>query len=486
MHIFNRIKKLKEQNKNISQISEELNLDWKTVKKYFEQKDPPILKERKHRTRLDPLDGFYDRLDSLTKIESLKTSDIFTDLKLNGCLASYDTVRRYLLKKFEGQIKKERFFEQEYEPGYELQVDFKEDVEIILNNNKILVHLFYSILPFSKKVFVKSFKGLNFECFADGLASSFEYFGGIPTRVRQDNLKPCVNTILKGRSRKYTEKYIKFIEYYGYEVSPCNPAKGNEKGHVERSIQTYTNQLKSRLKIESISFENLNEFNIWLLQTIEKLQTHVSDKFDEEKRSLINTRVRNYEVETFTDILSVSKYGTVRINKAVYSVPDGYVESLVRAVITSTEIQIFNMQNAHLIASHPRLKDQQQSIKLEHVVSSLVQKPGALIHWKHRSIIFEDKILLQFYEKLKKQDHYNAEKQLLQVLNLIQHTTLNEIKASIELWLENPKESVFNFIRYLTLEESRPTQNIEQEKIKPNLNEYDKILKGEHLNAYPH
>jgi anion-transporting ArsA/GET3 family ATPase len=222
------------------------------------------------------------------------------------------------------------------------------------------------------------------------------------------------------------------------------------------------------------------------LQTIELLQNNVSDKFDEEKRSLKNLRVRSYEVETFTDILSVSKYGTVRINKAVYSVPDGYVESLVRVVITSTEIQIFNMHNAQLIASHPRLKDQQQSIKLEHVVSSLVQKPGALIHWKHRSIIFEDKILLQFYEKLKKQDHYNAEKQLLQVLNLIQHTTLNEIKASIELWLENPNESVFNFVRYLTLEERRPTQNIEQEKIKPNLNEYDKILKGEHLNAYPH
>jgi hypothetical protein len=115
-----------------------------------------------------------------------------------------------------------------------------------------------------------------------------------------------------------------------------------------------------------------------------------------------------------------------------------------------------------------------------------VQKPGALLFWKHKSIIFNDPLFLKFYEKLKKQDQYNAEKNLLQVLNLIQHTTMAEIKASIELWLEKPSESVFNFVRSLTIEERRPSNQIQQEKINPRLSDYDKLLTGEINHVYTH
>lgn len=486
MYKFNKIKDLQNEGFNISQISKKLDLDWKTVERYFHLNEPPIPKKRVYRTRIDPLEGFYDQIDHLFTIDELKTTDIFTDLKLKGCNASYDTIRRYFLRKNEGKIKKERFFEQEYEPGFEMQVDFKEDIEVKIENKTTMVHLFFSSLPYSSKIYVKAFPGLNFECFADGLASSYEYFEGIPQRVRQDNLKPCIHTILKGRSRRYTEKYLKFIEYYDYEVSACNPARGNEKGHVERDIQTFSHKIKSRLKIEGKHFENYNELNQWLISTIELLQPEVIEKFNIEKVRFKKLRSRNYDVETCTEFLTVSKFGTIRLNKSVYSVPDGYIESIVRVVISSLEVKIYNIKNSKLIATHNRLKDNSESIKLEHVVGSLVQKPGALIFWKHKNIIFEDIILLKFYDQLKKHDPYNAEKVLLQILNLVQHVTLEEIKISIELWLENPTPSAFNFVRSLTVEERRPTLKIEQEKIDPNLNIYDKLLQGEINHAHAH
>lgn len=154
-----------------------------------------------------------------------------------------------------------------------MQVDFKEDLEVIIKNKICTVQLFFTSLPYSSKVFVKAVLGLNFECFTNGLASAFEYYGGIPERVRQDNLNPCVNTALKGRSRKYTEKYIKFIEYYGYEISACNVARGNKKGNVERDIQTYTHKIRSRLKIEGKQFENINDLNIRSLLIKERRPT---------------------------------------------------------------------------------------------------------------------------------------------------------------------------------------------------------------------
>lgn len=479
MYIYNQIQKLKLDGKNVTQISSELKLDWKTVKKYFNSETPPQSVVRNHKTRKDPLDGFYDKINQLVKINGLSIWDIYNELVNNNYLGSYPTVRRYI-KKLDLNKNKERFFELTYKPGEELQVDFKEQLEVQFKQKKVFVHLFFGTLPYSSKVFVKAFPGLNFECFSNGLASNFEFIQGIPSRVRQDNLKPCVSAILKGKSRIYTEKYNKFIEYYDYQVSPCNPARGNEKGHVERDIQTFTHRIKSRLKIEEKQFENFEELNVWIQETVSQMQMPIEEKFLEEKKSLKVLRPRRTDLESHTVTVTGSKYGTVRYGKSVYSIPDSMIDENITLTATAYLINIFNFYSGKLTTSHPRLKDGSESILIEHVIQSLLRKPAALLHWKHKSIIFNDPMLHEFYLILKKQDIYNCEKKLLQVLNLIQFSSLNEIKASIELWLENQLQPPFEFIRSLIIEERRPNSNlIDQQKINPDLKLYDQILISE-------
>lgn len=478
MYTFNKIQKYKLSGKNISQIAREENLDWKTVQKYFNSESPPEIKKRSYKTRVDPLVSFYEKIHDLKKIKDLSYWDIYNELVLKGYIGSYHTVRRYL-KSIE-TFPRERFFEQEYSPGHELQVDFKEDLLVRMDGKEVLVNLFVASFPYSGKIFIKSFPGLNFECFANGLASSFEYYGGIPHRVRQDNLKPCVSSVLKGKSRIYTEKYSQFIEYYGYEVSSCNPGKGNEKGHVERDIRTFTQRIKSRLKIEEIEFNNYDDLNHWILQTVESFQTAISEKFNEEKKFLSPLRPRRPELESHATTVSGSKYGTIRFGKSVYSVPDGYIDQNILVVASAYTVDLFNLLKKQRVASHPRLKDGSESILIEHVVYSLFRKPSALLSWRHRDIILKDEVIGQFYLQIKKQDPHNAEKKLLQVLNLLQHVDLLTIKAAIELWMEGPQTlSAFEFVYDIIFTERRPQRDYHQQKIEPQLHHYDQFIKGD-------
>jgi len=55
--------------------------------------------------------------------------------------------------------------------------------------------------------------------------------------LRYDNLSAAVKKILRGRQRVETERIIGFRSHWGFRGEYCNPARGNEKGGVERGTR---------------------------------------------------------------------------------------------------------------------------------------------------------------------------------------------------------------------------------------------------------
>ena len=68
------------------------------------------------------------------------------------------------------------------------------------------------------------------------MRAGFEYFGGVSTQVRLDNLKSDVKRIFKGKSRDEQADFIAFRSHYLFESSFCSPGRGNEKGGVEGGV----------------------------------------------------------------------------------------------------------------------------------------------------------------------------------------------------------------------------------------------------------
>jgi len=90
--------------------------------------------------------------------------------------------------------------------------------------------------PYSNVAFSYYCLGQNQECLLEGLQCIFEATDGVPKRLLFDNLSAAVVKIEKDGQRSLTDQFSHFRAHYGFIAAFCNPAKGNEKGHVENKV----------------------------------------------------------------------------------------------------------------------------------------------------------------------------------------------------------------------------------------------------------
>ena len=64
----------------------------------------------------------------------------------------------------------------------------------------------------------------------------FEYIGGIPIRLRFDNMTTAVAQVLTDGERVLTEGFTRFMLHCIFRADFCNPASGNEEGNVEKKV----------------------------------------------------------------------------------------------------------------------------------------------------------------------------------------------------------------------------------------------------------
>ncbi|MCW2279315.1 DDE-type integrase/transposase/recombinase [Heliophilum fasciatum] len=101
-----------------------------------------------------------------------------------------------------------------------------------LREYKLLVPSF----PYSNAAYVYPVPRENQECFLEGLKQIFEQIGGVPRRIWFDNLSAAVVTIGTEGNRQCTDAFLRFQIHYCFESVFCDPARGNEKGHVENKV----------------------------------------------------------------------------------------------------------------------------------------------------------------------------------------------------------------------------------------------------------
>jgi transposase len=69
---------------------------------------------------------------------------------------------------------------------------------------------------------------------------AFAFFGGVTRRGIYDNLKTCVDAVLRGKDRRFNARFLQLCEHYLLEPTACTPAAGWEKGQVENQVKSGT------------------------------------------------------------------------------------------------------------------------------------------------------------------------------------------------------------------------------------------------------
>jgi hypothetical protein len=70
----------------------------------------------------------------------------------------------------------------------------------------------------------------------DAHVRAFEFFGGTPVKGIYDNMKTAVTKVLRGKERQWNSGFEHLCAHYRVEPVACTPARGNEKGRVERQV----------------------------------------------------------------------------------------------------------------------------------------------------------------------------------------------------------------------------------------------------------
>lgn len=482
--MFERVRELKGKGFKKSEIARELGIDRKTVSKYLRANRPPKYGPRKVVTRGDPFSAFDKRARFfLEQTPKITAREIFEYILEEGYKGSERTVDRRIVQIL-SEKPKERFFEQEYTPAEQAQFDFKESVEIAFVDGVRFVQLHFGTLPYSDTCRVRGYPGLTYECFMDGVHHFFERVGGVPVNIRIDNLSPCVKKILPGNKRLWTAAFAQAIKYYGFGVLPCRPAKGSDKGDVERDIRTYARRISNFVKNRGLVFKDWDELNVFLAEYTETRQKEESrERFEEEKKLLSRLAPWDEDVLCRVELTPATSYGTVRIGKSAYSVPDKAISTPCRVVSGPYGVRIWRVGGKkECLAEHPRKPDGENSILLEHVLPSMVRKPQAMVRWAHRDLLFPQPVFERFYKRLRQINSESAEREFLRSINLIHFTPMSELAIGMELVLETRAENMFEDLKELLLGRRAPADVIEistrenQIAIQPKLSIYDSFI----------
>lgn len=97
------------------------------------------------------------------------------------------------------------------------------------------------------------------ECFQEAHALFFQEVNGVFHTMVYDNMRVAVKKFI-GNKKEPTEALVKLSLYYGFHYRFCNPASGNEKGHVERSVEV----VRRKAFAYQDTFKTLQEANKYL------------------------------------------------------------------------------------------------------------------------------------------------------------------------------------------------------------------------------
>lgn len=134
------------------------------------------------------------------------------------------TVRRYVAdaKRRLPPVLVEVKVPQTHPLGAEAEVDFGQ-VSFFLDGLLTEGWMFVFRLSASGKAFHRVYLNQAQQAFLDGHVRAFAHMGGVPARVRYDNLKPAVVRVLQGRDRLESEQFIALRSHYGFDSFFCTP-----------------------------------------------------------------------------------------------------------------------------------------------------------------------------------------------------------------------------------------------------------------------
>jgi len=387
-------------------ISRELQISRKTIKKYIDEYEaykqglsnsndvvgylskPPVYKVS-NRSKIKLTREVELTIDLLLKSNEqkiqqglrkqlLKKHDIYLHLQEQGYDIGYTTVCNYVRSKEQVHVSKEAYIRQEYQPGEECEFDWGE-IKLYIAGKLTRLQLAVFTASYSNYRYALIFHRQDTLAFMESHASFFSHTGYVFNKMVYDNMRVAISKFAGKYEKEPTQALLRLRGHYQFSHRFCNFYRGNEKGHVERSVEYIR---RKSFGFQS-SFDTQKDAEDWLKSTVNKLNAikqqltgKTADEMFAEEKPVI-TKVPPKLVCSEHIQLRVDKYSTVTYRTNRYSVPDHLVGQFIDVEVLSNQIHIY--ENDNRVANHHRGYGKHKwIISIEHYLNTFKHKPGAL------------------------------------------------------------------------------------------------------------
>jgi transposase len=243
-------------------------------------------------------------------------------------------------------------------PGEQAQVDWGHFGEITIGRARRPLMAFVLVLSWSRRIFLRFYLNQKLDNFIRGHVEAFEQHQGVCRRILYDNLKAAVLE-RRGDAIRFHPTLLELSAHYRFEPRPVSPARGNEKGRVERAIRYIRDNFFAGR--HWCDLDDLNrQADRWCETTSGQRRCpqtpslSVNEAFEQEQPKLITLPEHRFGTEE-TVVVRIGKTPYARFDRNDYSVPPDCVRRSLTVRASLERVRIFDADA--LVTEHARSFD---------------------------------------------------------------------------------------------------------------------------------
>ncbi len=418
----------------------------KTARKYLRAGRLPSEMRKAHRwrTRADPFAELHEEINGILDInEQLPATEVLSTLQRRYPGRVRDgqlrTMQRRLRTWRAVHVSKEVFFEQVYEPGEWLQVDWTraDGLRVTIAGDRFEHKLCHAMFPFSNWEWATPCTSENFASLQSLLRQIANHADGLPDALQMDN--SCTITHRVGAERVFNHPFQALLDHNSLTARTINIRKPHENGVIESAHRHFIRCVDAALSIRnSRDFDSVDQYNAFLTRLLHGRNAARQEAWSREKRSL-HTVPKHGLPDVEIAPRRVNSGSLVSIDNGCYSVPSSYIGERLSCRIGLERIELFYADE--LLRSIPRAYDGEHRIDWRHLIGWLVRKPGAFGHYKYRDAFFPAEPYRAVYARIVQADPadaHNADKRYLALLSAAAQLEDPLIETAFELLTDGP------------------------------------------------
>ena len=312
-------------------------------------------------SRIDPYRPFI--LATLEKFPTLTAARLHAMVRERG-YAGAPSHFRFLVAGMRPRPPAEAYLRLRTLPGEQAQVDWGHFGHLPIGRARRPLMAFVMVLSHSRMIFLRFFLDARIDAFLRGHALAFIAFAGVPRVLLYDNLKSAVLERV-GDAIRFNPSLLALAGHYRFEPRPVAPARGNEKGRVERAIRYIRDSF-----FAGRTFTDLDDLNAqarsWALGQAAQRRwpedgaSSVHQAFEAEQMRLLALPEHAFALGERVAV-TVDKTPYIRFDLNDYSVPHTHVRRTLAVLADEHTVRI--LDGAAELARHGRCWDRGQQIE---------------------------------------------------------------------------------------------------------------------------